>query len=41
MSTQIDVDLGSLKAPASWEMKHAMVSKRCMTHWDELPVAVA
>ncbi|WP_084784683.1 DUF4113 domain-containing protein [Arthrobacter sp. Hiyo1] len=27
--------------PAGWEMKRAMLSKRCTTHWDELPVAVA
>ncbi|WP_454131876.1 DUF4113 domain-containing protein [Microbacterium lacticum] len=36
----IGVGLGGLKAPASWEMKRAMLSKRCTTHWDELPVAV-
>lgn len=37
----IGVGLGGLKTPQSWEMKRAMLSKRCTTHWDELPVAMA
>lgn len=37
----VGVGLGGMKAPASWEMKRAMLSKRCTTHWDELPVAIA
>lgn len=35
----VGVGLGGLKAPAGWEMKRSMLSKRCTTHWDELPVA--
>lgn len=37
----VGVGLGGLRAPQGWEMKRAMLSKRCTTHWDELPVAVA
>ncbi|WP_284982294.1 Y-family DNA polymerase [Arthrobacter sp. efr-133-TYG-118] len=37
----VGVGLGGLKTPQSWEMKRAMLSKRCTTNWDELPVAVA
>ena len=37
----IGVGRGGLKIPQDWEMKRAMLSKRCTTHWDELPVAVA
>lgn len=35
----IGVGLGGLKAPQSWEKKRAMLSRRCTTHWDELPAA--
>ncbi|WOC59069.1 DUF4113 domain-containing protein [Paenarthrobacter sp. AT5] len=37
----VGVGLGGMKTPPAWEMKRAMLSKRCTTHWDELPVAVA
>ncbi|WP_029153959.1 Y-family DNA polymerase [Microbacterium gubbeenense] len=37
----VGVGLGGLRAPPGWEMKRAMLSKRTMTHWDELPVAAA
>lgn len=37
----IGVGLGGMKTPPGWEMKRAMLSKRCTTHWDELPVAMA
>ncbi|NKR13242.1 UmuC [Arthrobacter sp. D2] len=37
----VGVGLGGMKTPPEWEMKRAMLSKRCTTHWDELPVAVA
>lgn len=37
----VGVGLGGMKTPPGWEMKRAMLSKRCTTHWDELPVAVA
>lgn len=37
----VGVGRGGLKTPQDWEMKRAMLSKRCTTHWDELPVAVA
>ncbi|WP_231755125.1 Y-family DNA polymerase [Pseudarthrobacter sp. GA104] len=37
----VGVGLGGMKTPPDWEMKRAMLSKRCTTHWDELPVAVA
>lgn len=37
----IGVGLGGLKTPQAWEMKRAMLSKRCTTHWNELPVATA
>jgi DNA polymerase V len=37
----VGIGLGGMKTPPDWEMKRAMLSKRCTTHWDELPVAVA
>lgn len=37
----VGVGLGGLRTPPEWEMRRAMLSKRCTTHWDELPVAVA
>lgn len=37
----VGVGLAGMKTPPEWEMKRAMLSKRCTTHWDELPVAVA
>ncbi|MBT8163571.1 MULTISPECIES: DUF4113 domain-containing protein [Arthrobacter] len=37
----VGVSRSGLKTPPDWEMKRAMLLKRCTTHWDELPVAVA
>ena len=40
-TTAIGVGLGGLKAPPGWEMKCELLSRRCLTNWDELLVAAA
>lgn len=37
----VGIGLGGMRVPPGWEMRRAMLSKRCTTHWDELPVAIA
>lgn len=37
----VDVGVGGLKTPPSWEMKRAMLSKRATTFWEELCEAAA
>lgn len=40
-ATAVGVGLGGMKAPPGWEMKRELLSKRCLTNWDELMVAAA
>lgn len=40
-TTAVGVGLGGMKAPPGWEMKRELLSKRCLTSWDELMVAAA
>ncbi len=37
----VGVGLGGMKRPPGWEMKRDLLSKRCLTNWDELLVAAA
>lgn len=32
----VGIGLAGLQVPQAWEMKRAMLSRRCTTHWDEL-----
>lgn len=41
-TTAVGVELGGMKAPPpGWEMKRELLSRRCLTNWDELLVAAA
>lgn len=40
-TTTVGVGLGGMKAPPGWEMKRELLSRRCLTNWDELLVAAA
>src|SRR5690606_27816373 len=40
-TTAVGVGLGGMKAPPDWEMKRELLSRRCLTNWDELLVAAA
>ena len=40
-TTAVGVGLGGMKAPPGWEMKRELLSRRCLTNWDELLVAAA
>lgn len=40
-STAVGIGLGGMKVPPGWEMKRELLSKRCLTSWDELLVAAA
>lgn len=37
----VGVGRGGMKTSPEWEMRRALLSKRCTAHWDELPVATA
>ncbi|MDO5051696.1 MAG: DUF4113 domain-containing protein [Pseudoclavibacter sp.] len=34
----VGIGLGGMKAPPAREMRRAVPSKRCTSHWNELPV---
>lgn len=40
-TTAVGVGLAGLKTPPGWEMKRELLSRRCLTNWDELLVAAA
>lgn len=40
-TTAVGVGRGGMKAPPGWEMKRELLSRRCLTNWDELLVAAA